>query len=247
MVLVGSSLLLNCIVNNPTQLIFPFQVNQKASFESFFCVPDNIELMAKLDEFVASKKSHELIINGTSGSGKSFLMQAVCNELSSSGKQFAFIPMNKAINMGVEIFQNLASLEAVCIDDLQLILSNKEWEMAIFHLINECHQSDCSLIFSYSGTQSLEAVTDLPDLLSRLKRMEYMNLHTVQDELLNTALDFISNQLDINIEKAGLEFLLKHQIRKFSVLVENLISLDKQAASLKRKITIPLIKATLNL
>jgi len=74
-----------------------------------------------------------------------------------------------------------------------------------------------------------------------------MKLQAVQDEFLNQALDFVSQQLDINLEKAELEFLLKHQTREFSLLVENLIALDKQAASLKRKITIPLIKETLNL
>jgi DnaA family protein len=234
-------------VNNPTQLIFPFQVNQKASFASFFCSPDNIELMSRLTDLVVSKNADELIINGAEGSGKSFLMQAICNELSSSGKQFAFIPMNKAINMGVEIFQNLASLNAVCIDDLQLILSREEWETALFNLINECQQSNCSLILSFGGNQSLEDITQLPDLLSRIKRMEFMKLQAVQDEFLNQALDFVSQQLDINLEKAELEFLLKHQTREFSLLVENLIALDKQAASLKRKITIPLIKETLNL
>jgi chromosomal replication initiation ATPase DnaA len=57
----------------------------------------------------------------------------------------------------------------------------------------------------------------------------------------------VSQQLDINLEKAELEFLLKHQAREFSLLVENLIILDKHAASLKRKITIPLIKQTLSL
>ena len=233
-------------MNNPTQLIFPFQVNQKASFASFFCSPDNIELMSRLADLVASKNADELIINGAEGSGKSFLMQAICNELSSSGKQFAFIPMNKAINMGVEIFQNLASLNAVCIDDLQLILSREEWETALFNLINECQQSNCSLILSFGGNQSLEDITQLPDLLSRIKRMEFMKLQAVQDEFLNQALDFVSQQLDINLEKAELEFLLKHQTREFSILVDNLISLDKQAASLKRKITIPLIKETLN-
>jgi chromosomal replication initiation ATPase DnaA len=77
--------------------------------------------------------------------------------------------------------------------------------------------------------------------------MEFMKLQAVQDEFLNQALDFVSQQLDMNLEKAELEFLLKHQTREFSILVENLISLDKQAASLKRKITIPLIKETLNL
>lgn len=234
-------------MNNPTQLIFPFQVNQKASFASFFCSPDNAELMSRLTDLVVSKNADELIINGAEGSGKSFLMQAICNELSSSGKQFAFIPMNKAINMGVEIFQNLASLDAVCIDDLQLILSREEWETALFNLINECQQSNCSLILSFGGNQSLEDITQLPDLLSRIKRMEFMKLQAVQDEFLNQALDFVSQQLDINLEKAELEFLLKHQTREFSILVDNLISLDKQAASLKRKITIPLIKETLNI
>ena len=234
-------------MNNPTQLIFPFQVNQKASFTSFFCSPDNTELMSRLADLVASKNADELIINGAEGSGKSFLMQAICNELSSSGKQFAFIPMNKAINMGVEIFQNLASLNAVCIDDLQLILSREEWETALFNLINECQQSNCSLILSFGGNQSLEDITQLPDLLSRIKRMEFMKLQAVQDEFLNQALDFVSQQLDINLEKAELEFLLKHQTREFSILVDNLISLDKQAASLKRKITIPLIKETLSI
>ena len=234
-------------MNNPTQLIFPFQVNQKASFTSFFCSPDNAELMSRLADLVASKNADELIINGAEGSGKSFLMQAICNELSSSGKQFAFIPMNKAINMGVEIFQNLASLNAVCIDDLQLILAREEWETALFNLINECQQSNCSLILSFGGNQSLEDITQLPDLLSRIKRMEFMKLQAVQDEFLNQALDFVSQQLDINLEKAELEFLLKHQTREFSLLVDNLMVLDKQAASLKRKITIPLIKETLNL
>ena len=234
-------------MNNPTQLIFPFQINQKASFENFFCSPDNSELVSRLSEIVISKNADELIINGADGSGKSFLMQAVCNELSASGKQFAFIPMNKAINMGVEIFQNLASLDAVCIDDLQLILSKGEWETAIFNLINECQQSNCSLILSFGGNQSLEDITQLPDLLSRIKRMEFMKLQAVQDEFLNQALDFVSQQLDINLEKAELEFLLKHQTREFSLLVDNLMVLDKQAASLKRKITIPLIKETLNL
>ena len=234
-------------MNKPTQLIFPFHIDQKASFESFFCSSDNLNLLTRLADIALSKNAHELIIHGEEGSGKSFLMQAICNELSSSGKQFAFIPMNKALNMGVEIFQNLASLDAVCIDDLQLILANENWETALFNLINECQQSNCSLILSIGGTQPLEENTQLPDLLSRIKRMEFITLHAVQDESFNQAINFVAEQLDISIDTAELEFLLKHQTRRFSLLVENIITLDKQAASLKRKITIPLIKETLNI
>ena len=234
-------------MNKPKQLIFPFQINQKASFDSFFCSPDNQNLMTRLADIVSGPDTSELIIHGEEGSGKSFLMQAICNELSSAEKQFAFIPMKKAFNMGVEIFQNLGSLDAVCIDDLQLILANQDWETALFNLINECQQSNCSLMLSLGGTQPLDESVILPDLLSRIKRMEFIALHAVQDEFFNQAIDFVAQQLDIKIEEAELEFLLKHQTRIFSLLVENIITLDNQAASLKRKITIPLIKETLSI
>ena len=234
-------------MNKPKQLIFPFQINQKASFDSFFCSPDNQNLMTRLADIAISQDANELIIHGEKGSGKSFLMQAICNELSSSEKQFAFIPMKKALNMGVEIFQNLGSLDTVCIDDLQLTFANQEWETALFNLINECQQSNCSLILSLGGTQPVEESIVLPDLLSRIKRMEFLALHAVQDELFNKAIVFVAQQLEIKIDNAELEFLLKHQTRVFSLLVENIITLDKQAASLKRKITIPLIKETLNI
>ena len=234
-------------MNKPKQLIFPFQINQKASFDSFFCSPDNQNLMTRLADIAISQDANEIIIHGEKGSGKSFLMQAICNELSSSEKQFAFIPMKKAFNMGVEIFQNLGSLDTVCIDDLQLILANQQWETALFNLINECQQSNCSLILSLGGTQPVEDSIVLPDLLSRIKRMEFIALNAVQDELFNEAIVFVAQQLEIKIDNAELEFLLKHQTRIFSLLVENIITLDKQAASLKRKITIPLIKETLNI
>jgi DnaA family protein len=234
-------------VNKPKQLIFPFQIDQKASFDSFFCSPDNQNLMIGLADIVISQDANELIIHGEEGSGKSFLMQAICNELSSAEKQFAFIPMKKAFNMGVEIFQNLGSLDVVCIDDVQLIFKTQDWETALFNLINECQQSNCSLMLSLGGTQPLEESVVLPDLLSRIKRMEFVALHAVKDKFFNQAIDFVAQQLDISIEKAELDFLLKHQIRKFSLLVENIIALDKQAASQKRKITIPLIKEALNI
>ena len=150
--------------------------------------------------------------------------------------------------MGVEIFQNLASLDAVCIDDLQLILANENWETALFNLINECQQSNCSLILSFGGTQPLEENTQLPDLLSRIKRMEFITLHAVQDEFFNQAINFVAEQLDISIDKAELEFLLKHQTQEdFHSSLKILLTLDKQAASLKRKITIPLIKETIKI
>ena len=109
--------------------------------------------------------------------------------------------MKKAINMGIEIFQDLASLDAVCIDDLQLILSNKDWETALFNLINECQQTSCSLILSFGDTHPLEEKTELVICYQELRRMEFIALYAVQNEQLKQAIDFVSQQLDIKIEK----------------------------------------------
>jgi len=234
-------------MNNPQQLIFPFKADQRASFSNFFCTQDNSGLLARLDQIVNDESSHELIIDGLEGSGKSFLIQAICNELSLSQQKLAFIPMKKALNMGVEIIQNLASLDAVCIDDIQCIESNAKWEEAFFHLINECHQSQCTLIFSVTSNKSLDDLFKLPDLLSRVKRMEHMTLKSVQDQDLMEALIFNCKNLDINLAQSELEFLVKYHVRDFSILLEKIIFLDQRAGELKRKITIPLIKEILSL
>ena len=234
-------------MNNPQQLIFPFKADQRASFSNFFCTQDNSGLLARLDQIVNDESSHELIIDGLEGSGKSFLIQAICNELSLSQQKLAFIPMKKALNMGVEIIQNLASLDAVCIEDIQCIESNAKWEEAFFHLINECHQSQCTLIFSVTSNKSLDDLFKLPDLLSRVKRMEHMTLKSVQDQDLMEALIFNCKNLDINLAQSELEFLVKYHVRDFSILLEKIIFLDQRAGELKRKITIPLIKEILSL
>ena len=42
-------------MNNPTQLIFPFQINQKASFKNFFCTSDNLYLINRLEDIYQNR------------------------------------------------------------------------------------------------------------------------------------------------------------------------------------------------
>ncbi|MGY8772898.1 MAG: HdaA/DnaA family protein [Gammaproteobacteria bacterium] len=138
-------------------------------------------------------------------------------------------------------------IDAVCIDDIQSIENNANWEEAFFHLINECHQSQCSLIFSVTSNKSLDDLFKLPDLLSRVKRMEHMTLKAVQDQDLIEALIFKCKKLDINLGQSELDFLVKYHARDFSILLEKVMFLDQRAGELKRKITIPLMKEILSL
>ena len=225
-------------MNKPKQLIFPFQINQKASFDSFFCSPDNQNLMTRLADIVISRDANELIIHGEEGSGKSFLMQAVCNELSSAEKQFAFIPMKKAFNMGVEIFQNLGSLDTVCIDDAQLIFETQDWETALFNLINECYEKECFLLLSGS-INKLEVISDL---VSRIKKMETLRLEAINDDELLEATQAISKNLNIEISHKNMNYLINNSKRDIKTIFRTLSQLERESLERKKSIGLNLIK-----
>ena len=85
-------------MNRQHHSILPFQVDQRASFSRFFCTPSNSDLLNRLKEIVFAKDCQEFILIGNSRSGKSFLIQSICNELSLAKKEFSFVGMKFETN-----------------------------------------------------------------------------------------------------------------------------------------------------
>jgi len=82
----------------------------------------------------------------------------------------------------------------------------------------------------------------LPDLESRLRKLESYELHPIKDEELFDVLKYISKLRLINLGDKEANYLIKYSNRSISNLVKILESLDKLSMEMKRKITIPLIK-----
>mgnify|MGYP003312998112 CR=1 FL=1 len=71
---------------------------------------------------------------------------------------------------GTSFIDSLEGLDLICLDDIDLIASNKDWEVGIFNLINDCLSSNSRLIFSSSKNPS-SINFELDDLRSRIKRI----------------------------------------------------------------------------
>ena len=136
---------------------------------------------------------------------------------------------------------SLDNLDVICIDDVDLINSEKEWEIAIFNLINDCLISKCRLIFS-SALNPSSIKFDLKDLISRIKKMDHVELFPVSKDKLNDAINFICNLRSINLGEKEINYLVTHSKRNISDLINIINKLDKTSMQLKRKITVPLIK-----
>ena len=224
-------------MSNPKQLTFPWEKNFKSSLEGFYCDPNNKKLFEELINF----DGDDVFIYGAKNIGKTYLLQAICNYYSSDSRSSLYIPLIDVKSYDTAIIDNVSSLDLVCVDDLDQIANNSEWEVALFNLINSSLNTECRLIFS-ANFQHKTLQFDLPDLESRIKKLNSFEMTPVQDIYLKEALLYISEFRSINLGEKEIKYLLGYTKRNLSDLVSIIERLDSLSMELKRKITIPLIK-----
>ena len=222
-------------MNKPQQLTFPWSKHNKFTFNDFFFDSSNEEIK------LALKNNEDLFLYGAEDSGKSFLLQSTCNYYASDNKSSVYIPISEAIKHGTGFIDSLEGLDLICLDDIDLIASNQEWEVGIFNLINNCLTSDCRLIFSSSMNPS-SIKFDLDDLISRIRKIDHIELYSINDASLPEAIKFVSKLRSINLGDKEINYLVTYTKRNMSDLIEIISKLDQLSMELKRKITIPLIK-----
>ena len=224
-------------MSNPKQLTFPWEKNFKSSVKGFYCDPNNKKLFEELINF----DGDDVFIYGTNNIGKTYLLQAICNYYNSDSRSSLYIPLMDVKNYDTAIIDNVSSLDLVCIDGLDQIVNNSEWEIALFNLINSSLNTECRLIFSANFTNKTLQF-GLPDFESRIKKLNSFEMTPVQDVYLKEALLHISEFRSINLGEKEVKYLLGYTKRNLSDLVSILERLDSLSMELKRKITIPLIK-----
>ena len=135
-------------------------------------------------------------------------------------------------------------MDLVCLDGLENIIADSEWEKGIFNLINNSLHSKCKLIFS-SFLETRFLGFSFPDLESRLRKLNSYELLPIHQDNLLEALKFIAKLRSIDLGDKEAQYLLTYAKRNISDLVGILESLDQLSMEMKRRITIPLIKELL--
>ena len=222
-------------MNKPEQLIFPWTKKSIATFDCFYM--DDLNLSAKN----ALLNNDDLFLYGIAGTGKSFLLQSLCNHYTDCKKTSLYIPLNEVKEYESSFLDSLEELDLICIDEIDSISKDNDWEVAIFNLINNCLMSKCRLIFcSRLNPSSLQF--NLKDLFSRIKKIDHLELLPVKEHNLKDALKFIIEQRSLEIGDSEINYLMTHSTRSLSNILEIIDELDQQSLKLKRRITIPLIK-----
>jgi len=221
------------------QLPLSFQAPENASFDNFIA-GDNKQLIFSLEN-----ESEPLIfLWGESGSGKSHLLQAITTAYLSMNKNALYIPMQVDDEFTPELLDGLEVMDLVCLDDLDNIVGNKDWETALFHFFNRIRDSGGRLILA-ANNSALNLGIHLPDLRSRLSWGLTYQVKSLNDKDKVKALKLRAHQRGFEMSDEVASYLMKHTTRQMSVLIKLLDKLDYATLAQQRKLTIPFIKSFL--
>lgn len=226
-------------MSNPRQLALQIQINERASLDNFFISKNNNKVIQILKNILErSNNGAQIFIDDLGSNGKSYLLQAICNDFSNSNNSTIYIPMQKAINLEPSILEGINDLNLICLDDIDLISNQRDWELALFNLINECYEKDCFLLLS----GSIDKLEVIPDLISRIKKMEILRLKAIDDDELLRATQSISKNLNIEISDKNMNYLINNSRRDIKTVFGTLSQLEKESLERKKSIGLNLIK-----
>ena len=228
--------------SSPTQLVLGIKLNDEARFDNFYVAEANRQLV----ELLAADSATEQIvyIRAMQGAGLTHLLQAVCHARSEAGDTTIYLPLKERHEFSPDILEGIEALHLVCIDDVEAIAGDSQWELALFNAFNRAALSGTQLVFGASCALA-DIGLKLADLQSRLQLAPVYQLQTMADEDKKAALQMRAASRGMNLNSKVAEYILARKERSMTSLMAVLEALDTSTLSQRRALTVPLVKDTM--
>lgn len=220
------------------QMTLALDTAPATSFNSFHIDTDTAVVRDTVQAFAEGALSDvQIYLWGDTGTGKSHLMSAACQEFSHRGYRVAYVPGEMVNYPGA--LDGLEYVDLLCVDDLQRI--DHAAEVDLFHCINRCRELDTRLIIAADRAPA-ELGLQLKDLQTRLAWGLVFHMRYLSDDGLRDAFrkEIENRSLEASDEVLG--YVFRRFPRRMSTLKHLVNTLDEISLSEQRRITIPFIK-----
>ena len=223
------------------QIPLEFGFRETADFEHFIDGP-NTEVCTISRSIAHGETVHSIYLWGQVATGKSHLLQAVCNLASQTAMNVAYLPLSQFAELSPEMLEGLENLSMVCIDDIDCIAGKDDWEQALFHLYNRLREQQKPL-FMTGSKGPRDIAFNLEDLKSRVSWDLTYHLQPLSDKDKINLLQKRANTRTFEIPEDVAAYLVKNVKRDLPFLLELLDKFDQATLTEKRKLTIPFVKS----
>lgn len=224
------------------QLALGLGLNAAARLENF--IPGaNGGVLSLLRRFVSGELSGHVYLRGGPGVGKTHLLAACCAEAQRDSARVAYLPLDARDTLSRSVLTGMHSASLICVDDVDSVAGDLEWEIALFNLYNEAEAAGARLLFSGRGGPGS---TSLPDLRSRLSAALLLVLAAPDDALRREVLRQRGEALGFELTDDTLTYILARQPRDLGRLTALIDAVDRYALAAKRRVTTALVREYLD-
>ena len=225
-------------MSDTIQYVFDFGAPAQHTFEQF--VPGgNAVALGLVMRLVERAGEPQLYVWGAPGSGKTHVLQAACQRMGAQGLPAAYLSLAEALHPGV--LDGLEQLALVALDDIQAVMGQSAWEVALFDLINRLREQQVPLLLAADAPPSSLAVR-LPDLASRLAWGPVLRLEVLDDAGKHEVLRAHAAERGMELPEEVIHFMFAHLPRGLSSLLAGLEQLDRASMERQRRVTLPLAR-----
>lgn len=242
----------------PRQLPLHFSLDDEATFANFYLPEDEAgmpgrQLLEHLGNRLEAWTAADQITTpgtvlqdftwvwGAKGAGCTHVLQAVCHAAGGAGQSAFYLSFSQLSQLTPDVLQGLEQMTVLCLDDVEQVIGNREWELALFHLYNRmCELQTPLLVAAHNNPKHL--VTLLPDLASRLQSAAVFRLPVLSDEDKIEALKTRAQRRGFTLSDDVAGYLINRVGRDMPTLFNVLQDLDRLSLETGRRVTIPLLK-----
>lgn len=223
------------------QLPLALKLDAGATFGSFHPGPN----AAALDQVRRAVDGEGwLFLWGAPGTGRTHLLNAACQAAGGAGRTACLLPLERADAFSPLALEGLAGVDLVALDDVDRVAGHREWEEALFHLLNALRDGGTAVLMSAVRRPHDLALT-LPDLRSRLGWGTLVRLDAGDDADRIQALRLRARLRGLELPEEAAGYLLRRVPRDLKTLMHLLDTLDAASLSAKRRLTVPFLREVL--
>lgn len=230
------------MVHSGQQLPLLVQLRDDATLENFLAFPATEALLSGVRAQCQGEGESVVFLHGGTGTGKSHLLQAACHL---AGDNALYLPLRELmVYPPEEVLAGVETLGLVALDDLDVVLGQEAWELALFGLYNRAREWGCRLLIAANGAPRTLGVS-LADLRSRLSWGVVYQLAAATDEQKRAILQFRASRRGLNLSEEVAVYLVNRAPRELEQLLTLLDTLDRTSLAEKRALSIPFVKQAL--
>lgn len=224
------------------QLPLGVRLRDRAAFASYFPGP-NSEALAHLEAVAAGARSGATWLCGGMGTGKTHLLQAACARAGEAGRA-GYFPLAENARLGVAALEGWQLLDCVCLDDLDSIVGQRDWELQVFALHRELEDRGARLVVAATVPPALLAWS-VGDLGSRFAAAAILQLRELGESERAEALHWRARARGLELPAETIRYLQRRFPRDMHTLYGLLDTLDDAALAAQRRLTVPFIRSVL--